>query len=158
MAIYEIVASLYKKGLSVTDIANQTGLKRTSIWSSLRTHKQDLRPQAPVPFDRWRKRTGKMNARPPYGFSFFQGEIIKDQKEYPILQLIQNLWKQGMSISSIMLKLDERGSKSRMNKPWSYNVIKSIIKRSKNGITENLVLKKNPKLNNTNSTEVENEL
>lgn len=157
-AIYEIVAPLYKKGLSITDIADQTGLKRTSIWSSLRAYKEELRPQTPVPFDKWRKRTGKVNARPPYGFSFFQGEIIKDPKEYPILQLIQSLWRQGMSISSIMLKLDERGSKSRMNKAWSYNVIKSIIKRSKDGSTNNLVSNKKSNNKKQNSTEVENEL
>ena len=42
-----------------------------------------------------------------------------------------------------MLKLKERGSKSKMNKAWSYNVIKSIIKRSKDGATEHLVLNKN---------------
>ena len=158
IAIYEIVAPLYKKGLSITDIANQTGLKRNSIWNSLQAHKQELRPQNPVPFDRWRKRTGKMNARPPYGYSFFQGEVIKDPKEYPILQLIQNLWKQGLSISSIMLKLNERGSKSRMNKTWSYNVIKSIIKRSKDGSTKHLILNKNSKNKKQNSTEVEDEL
>ncbi len=111
--------------------------------SSLQAHKEVLRPQAPVPFDRWRKRTGKMNARPPYWFSFFQSEIIKDQKEFPILQLIQNLWKQGLRIRALMLKLKERGSKSKMNKAWSYNVIKSIIKRSKDGATEHLVLNKN---------------
>ena len=99
-----------------------------------------------------------MNARPPYGFSFFQGEIIKDPKEYPVLQLIQNLWKQGMSIISIMLKLNERGSKSRMNKAWSYNVIKSIIKRSKDGATEHLVLNKNSKNKKQNSTEVDDEI
>lgn len=157
-SIYEIVAPLYKKGLSITDIADQTGLKRTSIWSSLRAHKEELRAQAPVPFDRWRKRTGKVNARPPYGFSFFQGEIIKDPKEYPILQLIQNLRKQGLSISSIMLKLNERGSKSRMNKLWSYNVIKSIIKRSKDGTTEYLASNKKSKNKKQNSTEVEDEL
>ncbi len=157
-AIYEIVAPLYRRGLSITDIADQTGLKRNSIWSSLRAHKEELRPQNSVPFDRWRKRTGKMNARPPYGFSFFQGEIIKDPKEYPILQLILNLWKQGMSISSIMLKLDGRGSKSRMNKSWSYNVIKSIIKRSKDGALKSLVSNKNPKNKKQNSTEVEDEL
>ena len=152
------MAPLYKQGLSITDIADQTGLKRTSIWSSLRAHKEVLRSQAPVPFDRWRKRTGKVNARPPYGFSFFQGEIIKDPKEYPILQLIQSLWKQGMSISSIMLKLCERGSKSRMNKPWSYNVIKSIIKRSKTGSADTLVSNKNSKNKKRKSTEVDDEL
>jgi len=97
-------------------------------------------------------------SRPPYGYSFFQGEVIKDPKEYPILQLIQSLWKQGMSISSIMLKLQERGSKSRMNKPWSYNVIKSIIKRSKDGSLENLVSNKNSKNKKHKSTEIEDEL
>lgn len=99
-----------------------------------------------------------MNTRPPFGFSFFQGEIIKDPKEYPILQLIQNLWKQGMSINSIMLKLGKRGSRSRMNKAWSYNVIKSIIKRSKDGATTHLFLNKNSKDRKQNSTTVEDEL
>lgn len=139
-------------------VENSLRLKRNSIWSSLQVHKKELRPQNPVPFDRWRKRTGKMNARPPYGYSFFQGEIIKDPKEYPILQLIQNLWTQGLSISSIILKLNERGSKSRMNKTWSYNVIKSIIKRSKDGSTKHLVLNKNSKNKKQKPTEVDDEL
>lgn len=46
--IYEIAAPLYKKGLSITDIADQTGLKRTSIWSALRAHREELRPQTPL--------------------------------------------------------------------------------------------------------------
>lgn len=35
--IFEIVAPLYKKGLSISEIASQTGLKRSAIWKSLRS-------------------------------------------------------------------------------------------------------------------------
>ena len=156
--IIEIIGPLYRKGLSVTDIAEQTGLKRTSIWRCLKDNKQILRKQSAVPYKRWRQGHGKRGAKPPYGFCYFEGEVIKDPKEYPTLQLIQNLWKQGASISSIITKLEERKLRSRMKKPWSYNVIKSIIKRSKDGATEHLVLNKNSKNKKQNSTEVEDEL
>jgi hypothetical protein len=133
------VAPLYRQGLSITDIAEQTGLARTSIWNSLRAHKAELRPQDPVPYDRWRQGHGKMRARPPYGFSYFQGEIIKDPAEYPVLQLIESLRKQGLSISSIVRKLEAKGIKSRMKKPWSYNVVKATIGRLQDGSLENLI-------------------
>jgi hypothetical protein len=78
--IFDIVGPLYKEGLSVTDIAEQTGLKRHSIWKSLQANKQKLRPRESVSFDRWRQGRGKTKARPPYGFCYFQGQVIK----YPI--------------------------------------------------------------------------
>ena len=77
-SIYEIVGPLYKKGLSITDISEQTGLKRNSIWNALQSHKQELRTPNSVPFTRWRKGRGKMGARPPYGFCYFEGEVIND--------------------------------------------------------------------------------
>lgn len=126
--IIEIVGPLYEKGLSITDIAEQTGVSRYSIWNALRKHKKTLRSQDPVPFDRWRQGRGKMKARPPFGFCYFQGEVIKDPKEHPTFLLIQNLWKQGASISSIVRHLDSKGIQSRMSKTWSYNVIKATIR------------------------------
>ncbi len=142
--IIDIVGPLYSEGLSISDIADQTGLKRHSIWKSLRTQKTKLRPQASVPFERWRKGRGKTKARPPYGYCYFQGEVIKDPMEYPVLQLIHNLWKQGRTISSIIDKLAERGIKSRMNKPWSYNVIKATIKRFGEGSVGHLTSRSIP--------------
>ena len=153
----EIVGPLYRQGLSISDIEAQTGLKRHSIWKCLQKHKQDLRPQNPVPFERWRQGHGKMNARPPFGFCYFQGQVIKDPKEYPTLQLIQSLWKQGTSISSIVRKLDEKRIKSRMKKPWSYNVVKSIIGRLQDGSMDHLISSDKSKKSKTNSTEVKNE-
>lgn len=157
MTLFEIVGPLYRQGLSISDIANQTGLKRHSIWKSLQAHKQELRPQDPVPFERWRQGRGKMRARPPFGYCYFQGEVIKDPKEYPTLQLIESLRKQGASISSIVAKLDAKGIRSRMNKPWSYNVIKAIIGRLQAGSTDHLVPIPKSKKSKTKSTEVENE-
>ena len=136
--IFDIVGPLYKEGLSVTDIAEQTGLKRHSIWKSLQANKQKLRPQESVPFDRWRQGRGQTKARPPHGFCYFQGQVIKDPVEYPTLLLIQNLVKQGASISAIVARLDSKGIKSRMKKPWSYNVVKAIIGRIKSGVVARL--------------------
>lgn len=152
-SIFEKVAPLYRQGMSVTDIAAETGLSRGSIWDSLRGHKQALRPQGSVPFERWRQGRGKTGARPPYGYSFFQGEIIKDPVEYPTLQLIQNLWKQGVSISSIVRQLEAKGIKSRMKKPWRYNVIKATIRRLHDGSVDHLTLKNILKKNKTKSKE-----
>jgi hypothetical protein len=52
--------------------------------------------------------------------------------------LIQNLVKQGASISAIVARLDSKGIKSRMKKPWSYNVVKAIIGRIKSGLVARL--------------------
>lgn len=155
--LLDIVGPLYRQGLSISDIEAQTGLKRHSIWKCLRKHRQELRPRNPVPFERWRQGHGKMSARPPFGFCYFQGQVIKDPKEYPTLQLIQSLWKQGTSISSIVRKLDEKGIKTRMKKPWSYNVIKSIIGRLQDGSMDHLASSSNSTKSKNNSTEVKNE-
>lgn len=150
--IIEEIAPLYRKGLSITDIQAQTGMKRHAIWNALRKHRVELRAADPVSFKRWRQGRGKTRARPPYGFSYFQGEVIKDPVEYPTLQLIASLLKQGMSISSIVLRLNSKGIKSRMKKPWSYNVIKFTIARLKDGSNEELVAPQKSKKSETGNT------
>ena len=138
-SIFELVGPRYSKGLSITDISKETGLSRGVIWNTLRTHRQELRPQNPVPFTRWRQGRGKMKARPPFGLYFFEGQVIKDPREYPTLLLIQNLCKQGATISSIVRELDRLKIRTRMNKPWSYNVVKAIIRRCSDGSLEKLL-------------------
>lgn len=143
---------MYRKGLSISDIEVQTGMKRHAIWNALKKHRVELRAAEPVSFKRWRKGRGKTRARPPYGYSYFQGEVIRDPVEYPTLQLIASLAKQGMSISSIVLRLNSKGIKSRMKKPWSYNVIKFTIARLKDGSTEKLITSSKPKKSETKNT------
>lgn len=137
--ITEIVAPLYQKGLSISDISEQTGIARTTVWSAIRKQEKKLRSAAPVSFDRWRTARGKQRARPPYGFCYFQGEVIKSPAEYPTLLLIESLWKQGTDITSIMKKLEVKKLRSRTGKPWSYNVIKSVIRRYSDGTIKNIL-------------------
>jgi len=54
-SIYELAAPIYQKGFSITEIASETGLKRTAIWEALRNKRDKLHPKDPVPYERWRK-------------------------------------------------------------------------------------------------------
>lgn len=125
--IIETIAPLYKQGLSLTDIAAQTGIGRSSIYKSLRANRETLRPQVSVPFDRWRKGNGKTRNKPPYGWCFYQGGIIQDPREYPTVQLIESLWKQGKTVGEIVRELNGKGYRSRMGKDWGYGVVRGII-------------------------------
>jgi hypothetical protein len=138
IGIYEEISPLYQSGLSVSDIADQTGYRRTAIWKCLNDQQKLLRPQAPVSFDRWRKGRGKTRARPPYGFCFFDGEVVKNPSEYPTLLLIKKLRGRDLSITAIVEALAKKSFRSRMGKPWSYNVIKAIVGRIENGTIERI--------------------
>lgn len=131
--IIEIVAPLHNEGMSITDIEQQTGIKRTSIWKALKAQDQSLPSNQAILYARWRKGHKRTGARPPYGFCFLQGELVRDPKEYPTLLLIHSLWTRGSDIVSILSALGDRGLKSRTGKEWSYGVIKSIAQRIESG-------------------------
>jgi hypothetical protein len=100
--IIEIIAPLYKENLSITEIAERTGFKRTMVWETLKQHEKELKSQRVVPYERWRKGHKKTGVRPPYGFCFLQGEVVRDPKEYPTLLLMHNLWTRGSGNMSIL--------------------------------------------------------
>ena len=77
----------------------------------------------------WKKRLKKLKANPNYGYYVFQGELVKNPKEYPIVQLILSLWKQGRRLFEIRQELMDRKIKSRKGKSWDRNMIKKIIMR-----------------------------
>lgn len=128
--VIEEIGPLYAKGLSISDISDQTGIKRGAIWRELKKHQKTLRSQDPVPFSRWRKGRGKTKARPPFGFSYLEGEVIRDPREYPQLKLILGLWNREISLSDLQRTLAEKKIKSRTGKAWSYNVLKAAVTRS----------------------------
>lgn len=129
LGICEISVPLYLEGLSITDIALRTGFKRTSIWKALKTYRDGLQPKKEVPYARWRQGHRRTGARPPFGFSLLEGEVVRDPKEYPTLLLIHKLWTTGSAIMSILQALSDKKLKSRTGRDWSYGVIKSIGKR-----------------------------
>ena len=127
--ISEVVAPLQESNLSIADICDHTGFKRTTIWEAQKLQKRPVKTPNAVPYDRWRKGHKRTGARPTYGFCFLLGEVVPESKEYPTLLLIYKLWNCDESTMSILKSLEERDLKSRTGKEWSYGVIKSIINR-----------------------------
>ena len=64
----------------------------------------------------WKQRIKKAKINPSYGYYVFQGMLVKDPKEYPVVQLIESLWKQGRRICDIKNELSKRKIKPRRGK------------------------------------------
>ena len=129
----EKIAVLYKKGLSLRDIESREGLPKTTIRSLLLRAKVPLRPMRDEVRKASRGTRGKMNAKPPYGFCYFEGRITRHPKEYPMLLNILRRWKSGQAANSIATWLNGKGVASPMNRSWSWNSVTNIIQRVKNG-------------------------
>lgn len=127
------IVRLYEMGLSLRDIESREGLSKTKIRSILIRSNVPLRPMREEA-SRGRCGTqGKKCAKPPYGFCYFEGKIMRHPKEYPVLLNIIRRWKSGQSANSIATSLNGKRVASPMNRRWSWNSVTNIIQRVKNG-------------------------
>ncbi|MBL7670297.1 MAG: recombinase family protein [Bdellovibrionaceae bacterium] len=128
----KIIAEKYQKGCSLRDIAKLLGSSKNRVRSELKklglepsqsnaqaTHKRSLK-------------SGKQAALPYYGFCYFEGQIVKDPREFPTLQTIHRLWSRGKSIHQINQELNRAKIPSRKGKAWSWAAIQNIVLRFKN--------------------------
>lgn len=127
------VAELYLKGNSLRDIAKRVFMSKTAVRDMLLQLKIPLRTSAQENYKASQFYIGKKNVKPPYGFAYFEGRVVKHPKEYPHLLQIINLWKKGIALNSIAKKMNELKVPSPMNKKWSFNSIDNIVKRIKTG-------------------------
>jgi len=132
-ALDKNIAELYEKGNSFRDIEKATGISKTKVRAILHRLQIPIRPVFPESNKATQRIAGKKNVKPPYGFAYFEGRVVKHPKEYPTLLQIINLWKSGRSLNSIATKLNEKRVPSPMRKTWSFNSIDNIIKRIKSG-------------------------
>jgi hypothetical protein len=125
------LADLYKKGWSLRDIALEVGCSKNKVRSSvLKTGLELRKPHAQVTAKRG-KNGGKQGALPFYGFCYFEGEIVRDPREFPILQLIHRCWKKDQTIHMITQELNRARRPSRTGKKWSWAAVQNIIERFK---------------------------
>lgn len=127
------VAELYLKGNSLRDIAKQLFIPKTTVRDMLLHLHIPLRTIVQESYRASQCQIGKKNVKPPYGFAYFEGRVVKHPKEYPHLLQIISLWKKGQSLNSIATKLNELKVPSPLSKKWSWNSIDNIIRRIKNG-------------------------
>lgn len=123
------IKALYGQGLSLREIESRIGISKTKIRTMLIRANVPLRPtsaeQASV---HWRTR-GKRGIKPPYGYCYLEGQIVKNPRMYPILLHIIERWKSGHSLNSIATWLNGKGIPSPMCKKWSWNSVNNVILR-----------------------------
>ena len=130
--VFENLVDLYTNGLSLSDIAKQTGKPKTTIRSLLVKAGVRIRSSVPAPFSSAIRDSAKTNAAPYFGFCFFQGQVIPDPKEFVILQLIHELWKSGINSNRIADQLNAKKIRPRSAQKWNRNSIVKIINRFEN--------------------------
>lgn len=130
--VFENLVDLYTNGLSLSDIAKQTGKPKTTIRSLLVKAGVRIRSNVPAPFSTAIRESAKTNAAPYFGFCYFQGEVIPDPKEFVNLQLIHELWIIGTNPNCIADQLNAKKIRPRSAQKWNRNSIVKIIKRFEN--------------------------
>lgn len=88
----------------------------------------------------WKQRIKKAKINPCYGYYVFQGTLVKDPKEYPVVQLIASLLKQGKRICDIKNELKNRKIKPRRGKDWDRKTIEKIIMKELEFKTDSRVM------------------
>jgi len=127
--ISETFAQLYNKGLSLSDISKQTGKAKSVIRENLIRTGIELRRKIAGPISKVKAEAGKTNIRPPYGFCYFQGQVVPDQNEYENLMLVYRMWKADTNPNRISDLLNEKKIVPRAAKFWNRNTIVNILTR-----------------------------
>lgn len=83
-----------------------------------------------------KQKRGKQGARPYYGFCYFEGEIVKDPREYPTLVLIHDLWNEQKTIHQVVKELSNRSLTSRTGRKWSWAAVSNIVDRFSSGLVK----------------------
>ena len=132
--IFAKTAPLYEQGLSLREIELRTGIPKATIRTQLIRGGISLRPSRRERIScSWRS-AGKRNVKPPYGFCYLEGQIVKHLKEYPVLLMIHSRWKSGATMNSIAMWLNGEKIPSPMNRKWSWHSINLIVERFKNKV------------------------
>ncbi|MDD3021733.1 MAG: recombinase family protein [Alphaproteobacteria bacterium] len=123
------ICDLYSKNLSLRDIAKQLNLSKTTVREYLIKTGVARRPKDPTPEQVARWRIGKTKAPPPFGFCYFQGQLVKNPIEYDTLLKIYRQWKSGMDANELTRYLNEKKLKPRKAKQWHNKAVRKILAR-----------------------------
>jgi len=129
--ISEKIIEMYCQGLSLTDISKQTGKAKSTIQKILTKSGVELRSNRSAPVTSTWRSVGKRSIRPPYGFCYFQGRVVPDQREYENLLLIHRLWKESVNPNAIADRLNAKKVLPRSAATWNRNSVVNIIERFK---------------------------
>ena len=125
------VKEKYELGWSLRDIAKESGVSKNGIRSTLLRAGITLRESVAQSTNKRDSSTGKSGAKPYFGFCYFEGQIIKDPREFPTLKLIYRRFEQDRTIHEITTELNREKITSRTGKKWSWAAVQNIVQRFK---------------------------
>lgn len=130
--IFEICSPLYLQGHSLTEVSNLTGFAWTTIRNQLVKGGVTLRPNKAVKSSEILHLKFRSSTPPPYGYVYLEGQLQKDQKEFPVLQIIWNQWRLGQSATNITHYLNDKKIKTRNHGEWKRTTLINILERFEN--------------------------
>lgn len=120
--IFAETEPLYAKGFSLREIELRTGIPKTVVRRELIRGGVSLRPtRMELKAEGWRK-VGKSNVKPPYGFSYLEGRVVRNPKEYPVLHFRPARQYQAISLR-LQLLFHFLGNRIVIGGPQSYRLI-----------------------------------
>lgn len=123
--------AFYEQGHSINEIADRLGLPYSTARDQLARQGVTLRTNKSVSFSKDQRQTFKNSAPPPYGFCYLEGQLQKDPREYPILQIIDKQIQLGRSPTEIARYLSGKELKTRHGKSWRQAHVFKIVQRLK---------------------------
>lgn len=123
------LAALYVKGWSLREIARESGCSKNGVRSRLLKGGHELRDPFPQATSHRGLSGGKQGALPYYGFCYFEGQIVRDPREFPTLKMIHGDWKKKLTIHQITQRLIRAKRLSRTGKQWSWAAVSNIVAR-----------------------------
>lgn len=117
-------ADLARKGLTASQMGEQTGLSKQAILARLR--EKGIRPEP----GHGRQKDNYRYPNPPFGFRVINGRLLVSPHEMKIVRLIVRLReKEELGWEAIVAHLNSSNICSRTGKKWDRARIKRIFKR-----------------------------
>jgi DNA invertase Pin-like site-specific DNA recombinase len=127
--IYLKCLPLYEQGLSLSEVAKQTGFAKTSVRVALTSTGIPLRKNKLPKKLSLERQIAVKGGRVPYGHAYLEGKLLVDPKEYKIVLNIYRQRQKAQSYRAIARYLNDQGITTRAGKEWTNEIIKRIIDR-----------------------------
>ncbi len=123
------IRAFYEKGHSIEESARLVGVAFSTARNYLLRQRVPLRPAHAVSFVDQERRSFKSSAPPPFGFCYLDGQLVRDVREHPVLQMIISQRQLGRTPTEIANFLNSRGLRTRSDKQWTQAHLYKIIRR-----------------------------
>jgi len=105
LVISDKIVELYESGLTLHQIAKETGYSKTTVRSYLLQNKISLKPSINSHAGQKIRENYKLSGVPPYGFLFYKNKLIVHPEQASTFVKIIELWKKDVPLREIARSL-----------------------------------------------------